>query len=179
MTKVSAGILLYRHDNSGIEFLLVHPGGPFWARKDAQAWSIPKGETGAMERAGEIGEAGKITKAAQALKTESLEAAARREFREETGMAFEGTLTPMACVKTSGNKVIHAFLGEGDFDPAALQSNSFDMEWPPKSGKMQTFPEVDHAAWFSPDVAKKKIHKGQLPLIAFAEELLLPFLPLA
>jgi len=161
MTKASAGILLYRRDVSGVEFLLVHPGGPFWAKKDEHAWSMPKGEWDATEE------------------SEEIEETARREFYEETGMRFAGKLTPLPPVKTSSGKVIHAFLGEGDFDTTTLKSNSFEMEWPPKTGRIQTFPEVDQAAWFRPDVAKKKIHKGQLQIIVFAEELLLPLLPLA
>ena len=181
MAKHSAGILLYRLPKAELvlgfsqpsplpqpsyEFLLVHPGGPFWAGKDEHAWSIPKGnveEEGHTGKAGKAGEAGRI---------EKMVTAARREFQEETGMSYEGIITPLPPVKTSG-KFIHAFLGEGDFDVSAIKSNDFEMEWPPKSGKMQSFHEVDNAAWFDAETAKKKIHKGQIGLIDSAMTILL------
>ena len=174
MAKHSAGILLYRLPKAELvlgflqpsyEFLLVHPGGPFWAGKDEHAWSIPKGN---VEEEGQTGKAGKAGEAGRIEKMET----ARREFQEETGMSYEGLLTPLPPVKTSG-KVIHAFMGEGDFDVSAIKSNDFEMEWPPKSGKMQSFPEVDNAAWFDAETAKKKIHKGQIGLIDSAMTVLL------
>src|SRR5436190_21376832 len=120
--KQSAGILLYRKRATGTEVLLVHPGGPFWARRDDGAWSIPKGEFDASE---------------------SAEAAARREFAEETGIALTDALTPLPPVVQSRAKTVHAFAGEGDVDPAHVRPNLFEMEWPPRSGRMQSFPEVD------------------------------------
>jgi predicted NUDIX family NTP pyrophosphohydrolase len=151
MAKISAGILLYRKAPHGIEYLLVHPGGPYWAGKDIHAWSIPKGEAD---------EAGK------------LEETARREFHEETGLQYDGVLSPLPPVRISGRKIIHAFLGEGDFDPASLRSNLFEMEWPPRSGTTQSFPEVDRAAWFEPDTARLRIHKGQVGIIDLADAFL-------
>ncbi len=145
MPKRSAGILLYRGAGAGLELLLVHPGGPFWARKDLGAWSIPKGEYSEGEDAA---------------------AAARREFAEETGAVAGGTLLPLGELTQGGGKVVTAFALAGDFDPAALTSNSFTMEWPPRSGRTATFPEVDRAQWFSPAEAEAKILKGQREFIA-------------
>jgi len=139
----SAGLLIFRHKPRGPEVLLVHPGGPFWANKDAHAWSIPKGEFDADE--------------------EPL-AAARREVAEETGLTPDGTPVALRPIR-SGRKTIHAWAIEGDCDPSAIVSNSFSMEWPPRSGRMQEFPEVDRAAWFTLDEARSKIHKGQVDLI--------------
>lgn len=150
MPKTSAGILLYRRSTHGIEFLLVHPGGPFWTKKDEHAWSIPKGEIEQTEKAEEA---------------EGIEKTARREFQEETGMAFQDKLIALPPVKTSSGKIIYPFLGKGDFDPALLKSNSFEMQWPPKSGRVQAFPEVDKAGWFDPDTAKEKINTGQIGII--------------
>ena len=148
--KQSAGLLLYRCKESGPEVLLVHPGGPYWARKDEHAWSMPKGEFAADEDAF---------------------AAARREFEEETGFAPRGAATPLGVLKTSG-KAIHAWAIEGDWEPLALRSNSFAMEWPPRSGRTKTFPEVDRASWFDLTTARTKIHRGQLALIDRLEALL-------
>ncbi len=151
MVRHSAGIILYRSWDDRLEFLLVHPGGPFWANKDEHAWSVPKGEFD---------------------ETEPAEAAARREFQEETGQAYDGALKPLSPVKTPGGKIIHAFLGEGSIDIASLKSNFFEMEWPPKSGRMQSFPEVDKAAWFTLVQARDKINKGQIPILDLVERIL-------
>ena len=144
MSKTSAGLLIYRRRGGALEVFLVHPGGPFWANKDAAAWSIPKGEFDPAEHP---------------------LAAARREFEEETGLKMAGEFTPLAPIRQAGGKVVHAFALEGDCDPAAIQSNTFEIEWPPRSGRRQTFPEVDRAAWFPLDVARGKIHKGQAGLL--------------
>ena len=127
MPKRSAGILLYERAGADLMVLLVHPGGPFWARKDAGAWSIPKGEYAQGE---------------DAL------AVAVREFEEETGMRPAGEFRALGEVTQSGGKMVAAWAVEGDFDPAALKSNRFELEWPPRSGRMQSFPEVDRAEWF-------------------------------
>jgi predicted NUDIX family NTP pyrophosphohydrolase len=142
--RASAGLLLYRHAAGELEVLLVHPGGPYWARKDDSAWSIPKGEI-------EPGE-------------EPL-AAAQREFAEETGAVVDGEFLRLAPVRLRSGKVIHAWALQADFDPAAMHSNLFSMEWPPKSGVQREFPEVDRAAWFGIDSARLKIHPGQAPLL--------------
>ena len=144
MAARSAGILLFRRAASGIEVLLVHPGGPFWAKKDAGAWSIPKGEFGGDETA---------------------EAAARREFQEELGIALDDELLPLGEIRQKAGKVVIAFAAEGDLDVAAVRSNSFLMEWPPRSGRMQSFPEIDRAAWFDLDVARDRINPAQAPLL--------------
>jgi predicted NUDIX family NTP pyrophosphohydrolase len=150
MAKHSAGLLLYRR-RSELEVFLVHPGGPFWAGKDAHAWSIPKGEFSADE--------------------DPLQAA-KREFAEETGMTPEGTSIALPPVKQPGGKIVHAFAIEGDCDPTAIVSNSFTLEWPPRSGRMQEFPEVDRAAWFALALARQKIHKGQVSLLDALERVL-------
>ena len=145
MTKRSVGILLYRGRGAELRLLLVHPGGPFWAKKDQGAWSIPKGEY-------EEGE-------------EPL-AGARREFEEELGApAPDGDVIELGEFVQPSRKVITAFGVEGDFDPSSLTSNQFEMEWPPKSGRRQSFPEVDRAAWFRSDEAKVKMLPGQRPFI--------------
>ena len=144
MGKESAGLLLYRRRQGNLEVFLVHPGGPFWARKDLGAWSIPKGE--------------------HQLDEEPL-AAARREFREETGMEPHGLLRPLKPIRQAGGKVVQAWAFEGDADPSVIRSNTFAMEWPPGSGRNETFPEVDRAAWFEMDEAKIKILKGQVALL--------------
>lgn len=131
---------MYRREDGRLEVLLVHPGGPFWARKDAGAWSIPKGEF-------EPGE--------DPLET------AKREFEEELGSTVSGELTELGRVKQSGGKVVHAWTLEGNFNPAELHSNTFEMEWPPRSGRMQSFPEVDRAEWFTTDQAAEKINPAQ------------------
>ncbi len=140
MPKQSAGILLYRKSSGMLEVLLVHPGGPFWARKDDHAWSIPKGEC---------------------MPDEAPLVAARRELAEETGAHLEAEPLPLGQLKQPGGKIVHAWAAEQDFDPASLRSNGFELEWPPRSGKLCTFPEVDRAAWFPVEAARQKILKGQ------------------
>ena len=133
------------------EVLLVHPGGPFWAKRDAGAWSIPKGEV---------------------APTEDLEGAARREFHEETGFMATGALRPLPPVRQPGGKLVHAWAVAGDCDPARLRSNTFRMEWPPRSGRQREFPEVDRAAWFPLEEARHRILAGQRPLLDHLEALL-------
>jgi len=144
MPETSAGILLYRRGPAGPEVLLIHPGGPYWAKKDDGAWSIPKG----------LYEPG-----------EDPEAAARREFAEETGFAPSGNLISLGTFRQPSGKRIAVFAAAGDCDPEALASNLFSIEWPPRSGRMQEFPEADRAAWFSPEAARRKILKGQAPIV--------------
>ncbi|XZF15691.1 NUDIX domain-containing protein [Chitinophagaceae bacterium MMS25-I14] len=153
MAKASAGILLYRFSDGELQVLLVHPGGPLWAKKDEGAWSVPKGEY-------EPGE--------EAL------AAAIRELQEETGIIITGDLIALSPIKQKSGKIVHAWLAAGDIDPEQIRSNTFEMQWPPKSGKMQSFPEVDKAGWFSIATAGKKINSGQLPLLKEAELILQP-----
>lgn len=147
--QVSAGVLAWRRGEGGPEFLLVHPGGPYWAGKDAHAWSIPKG----VVEAGEDGWA-----------------AARREFEEELGTPIEGAPTELAPVKVSSGKVVHAWVVEADIVVSEIRSNVFELEWPPRSGRRQAFPEVDRAGWFGLDAARVKIHKGQRPILEAAIE---------
>ena len=145
MAKRSAGILLYRTTSGRPEVLLVHPGGPFWARKDAGSWSIPKGECGDAEEA---------------------RACALREFEEETGTAVPpGELLDLGEVKQRGGKVVSAWAAEGDLDADAVRSNTFTMEWPPRSGRTAEFPEVDRAGWFSADEAREKLVSAQAELV--------------
>jgi predicted NUDIX family NTP pyrophosphohydrolase len=144
MPKQSAGILLHRFRAGQLEVFLVHPGGPFWAKKDLAAWSVPKGEI-------EDGE--------------EPEAAARRELREETGIVVDSPLQPLGVFKASGGKIIQVWTREQDCDPASIVSGTFSMEWPPKSGRMAEFPEVDRAEWFPIDLALTKIHKGQQDIL--------------
>jgi predicted NUDIX family NTP pyrophosphohydrolase len=145
MPKKSAGLLLFRDTREGrLEVLLVHPGGPYWARKDDGAWSIPKGEFSDDE--------------------EPL-AAATREFEEEMGRPVVGDFLPLQPVKQPSGKLVFAWAVYSDFDPSTLGSNTFSMEWPPKSGQQQEFPEIDRAAWFEIDAAKRKILKGQQPFL--------------
>ncbi|MBX3581349.1 MAG: NUDIX domain-containing protein [Rhizobiaceae bacterium] len=151
MTAKSAGILVYRNRAGGIDVLLVHPGGPFWARRDAGVWSIPKDEYGDDEDA---------------------EAAARREFTEETGWAIGTALYRLGDVRQKAGKVVTAFAAEGDFNPATLRSNHFEMEWPPGSGRKISYPEIDRAGWFALDEAAGKIIDGQRPLLDRLLELL-------
>jgi predicted NUDIX family NTP pyrophosphohydrolase len=147
MPTKSAGLLLHRRRAEQLQVFLVHPGGPFWAKKDLGAWSIPKGEL-------EDGE-------------DPL-AAAIREFAEETGLTPGGPFHPLAPLRLKSGKTILAWAVEGDADPDALRSNTFTMEWPPRSGRQQEFPEVDRAAWFSVDEARERINAGQ---VGFVEEL--------
>ncbi|MFZ5450182.1 MAG: NUDIX domain-containing protein [Thermodesulfobacteriota bacterium] len=147
MPKHSAGILLYRRRQGGLEVFLVHPGGPFWAGKDEGAWSVPKGE---------------YTPGEDPL------AAARREFEEETGCSAEGDLIPLRPLKQPSGKIIQAWALAGDCDADAIRSNTFALEWPPRSGRRQEFPEVDRAAWFPLKVAREKISSGQ---VGFLDEL--------
>jgi predicted NUDIX family NTP pyrophosphohydrolase len=149
MVKQSAGLLLFRRRDAAVEVFLVHPGGPFWKKKDNGAWSIPKGEFANGE--------------------DPLEAA-RREFLEETGYSVDGKFTALKPVKQRGGKVVHAWLVEADVDAANVTSNTFLMEWP-RSGQIQTFPEVDRAAWFSFEEAREKILESQLPLLDEAQSL--------
>jgi predicted NUDIX family NTP pyrophosphohydrolase len=135
----TAGLLLYRRRGE-LEVFLVHPGGPFWSKKDAGAWSVPKGEINEGEDPFE---------------------AAKREFTEETGFPIDGEFRPLDPVKQSGGKVVQAWAIEADCDPAQVRSNLFSMEWPPKSGKTQQFPEVDRAAWFTIPEARKRIIAAQ------------------
>jgi len=138
--KQAAGLLLFRGRVPTLEVLLVHPGGPLWARKDEGAWSIPKGEVEPNE---------------DAL------AAARREVEEETGARPSGTFIALSPVRQTGGKIVHVWAIESDFDPSSLKSNLFEMEWPPKSGNRRSFPEVDRAAWFDLETAGRKILPSQ------------------
>jgi len=142
--KQSAGLLLCRGQGTDRQVFLVHPGGPFWKAKDAGAWSIPKGEFDAGEDALD---------------------AARREFFEETGLTVDGDFRPLGSVRQKSGKIVHAWAVAADVDAAAIKSNTFSMEWPPKSGRMQDFPEVDRAGWFSLDEARAKINAGQAELL--------------
>jgi predicted NUDIX family NTP pyrophosphohydrolase len=144
MPKQSAGLLIFRGGAGTLEVLLVHPGGPFWSRKDAGAWSIPKGEFGDDEAPLE---------------------AAQREFEEETGQSVAGEFIPLQPVRQPSGKIVHAWAVRADFDPEQLRSNTFTMEWPPRSGQFRDFPEVDRATWFGLDEARAKIQPGQIPLL--------------
>lgn len=144
MPKQAAGILLYRRGRAGLEVLLAHPGGPLWARKDAAAWTLPKGQ---------------FTDGEMPLD------AAKREFEEEMGTAPPGDFQPLGTIKQSSGKIIHAWAAEADFDVSTVKSNLFTMEWPPRSGRNGDFPEVDRAGWFSIEEARVKIIKGQAPFL--------------
>ena len=148
MPKLSAGLLLFRRVSGELEVLLVHPGGPLWANKDAGSWSIPKGECAPGE---------------------DLLDAARREFREETGLESHGDYIPLSPLRQPSGKVIHAWAVAGDADADAAHSNTFALEWPPRSGETREFPEIDRAAWFGVDEARRRILSGQA---AFLDELL-------
>jgi predicted NUDIX family NTP pyrophosphohydrolase len=141
----SAGILLYRRRGEALEVLLVHPGGPLWARRDAGAWSIPKGEYGDGE---------------------DPKAVALRELEEETGHRLgPAALVPLGEVRQGGGKLVAAWAAPGDLDPAAITSNTFTMEWPPRSGRRREFPEVDRAGWFDPATAREKLLPAQAELV--------------
>ncbi|MGJ4888512.1 NUDIX domain-containing protein [Bradyrhizobium sp. HKCCYLRH3099] len=144
MPARSAGVLAFRRRGGTLEVLLVHPGGPFWRNKDAGAWSIPKGEFGTGETA---------------------EAVARREFAEELGTALSAPLVPLGEIRQRGGKVVEAFAAETDLDAGAIVSNEFELEWPPRSGRLQRFPEVDRAAWFDLAEARARINPAQAALI--------------
>jgi predicted NUDIX family NTP pyrophosphohydrolase len=148
---VSAGLLVYRRRDGAVEVLLVHPGGPFWRARDDGAWSVPKGE---------------------AREGEDLLAAARREMREETGFAPEGAFVRLAPVRQPGGKAVHAWAVEADWDPSGLASDTFALQWPPHSGRVQRFPEVDRAGWFELGEARRKILRGQLGLLEQLERAL-------
>ncbi|KUK49687.1 MAG: Putative NTP pyrophosphohydrolase [Parcubacteria bacterium 33_209] len=139
MAKKSAGILLYRVKNKFLEVFLVHPGGPFWAKKDLGVWSIPKGEF---------------------TESEDPQDAAKREFQEELGIYCTGDFIPLTSIKQKGGKVVYAWALKNDIDPNQIKSNTFEMEWPLKSGKKQEFPEIDRGEWFGVLEAKQKINKS-------------------
>jgi predicted NUDIX family NTP pyrophosphohydrolase len=151
MPRRSAGLLMYRRAGAGLEVLLVHPGGPFWAKKDRGAWSIPKGEYAADE--------------------EPL-AAAQRELAEETGARPRGAFAPLGEIKQPGGKHVTAWAIEGDFDPATHVSTMVELAWPPRSGRTRSFPEVDRAQWFAPQEARERILPAQRPFIDRLEQLL-------
>lgn len=147
VAKTSAGILLHRGEGESLEVLLVHPGGPFWTKKDEGAWSIPKGEV-------EVGEESR--------------ACALRELEEELGSSLglaAEHLSELGEVRLKSGKVVQGWAAEGDFDPANLASNTFTMEWPPRSGREREFPEVDRAEWFAPEQARRKINPAQAAFI--------------
>ena len=144
MNKQSAGVLLYRKTTNDLQIFLVHPGGPFFKNKDLGAWSIPKGEF---------------------LADEEPLAAAKREFAEETGQQVNGNFIPLKAITLKSGKKVHAWALEGDIDHLTIKSNLFEMEWPPKSGKKQSFPEVDRGDWFDVETAKQKINTAQVALI--------------
>ena len=150
-SKKSAGLLLYRRNGGRLEVLLVHPGGPYWHRRDVGAWSIPKGEIEGDE-------------------TE--ETAARREFAEELGYRPLGKSVPLGEAKQPSGKLVTIFALLGDWEPGGLVSSSFEIEWPPRSGRKQQYPEVDRAEWFSLDIARDKILKGQAVFLDRLAELL-------
>jgi predicted NUDIX family NTP pyrophosphohydrolase len=143
--RVSAGILLFHRVPTGIEVLLAHPGGPFFERRDHGHWTIPKGEPD---------------------EDETLPDAARREFLEETGIVLpEGTWLELGSIVQKGGKVVHAWGVEGDLDPSHARSETFELEWPPKSGRIQAFPEIDRVQWFEPSEARRRVKEAQVPLI--------------
>jgi predicted NUDIX family NTP pyrophosphohydrolase len=153
VTKLSAGILLFRRSARGLEVLLVHPGGPYWAKKDLGAWSIPKGEHTQEEDALSV---------------------AKREFEEELGVALSGTPHKLGAATQRGGKRVIAWAVEGDFDPSQLRSNTFAMEWPPKSGRQREFPEVDRAAWMDIAEARQKMLEAQTVFLDRLIDLLEP-----
>jgi predicted NUDIX family NTP pyrophosphohydrolase len=143
--KHSAGLLIYRLQEGTLEVFLAHPGGPYWAKKDEGAWSIPKGEFDSQE--------------------EDPLAAARREFKEEAGISAGGPFIPLKTLRQPSGKIIHCWAVEGDFDPKKIKSNTFSLEWPPRSGRKQEFPEIDRADWFDIEAAKMKLHEGQIEFL--------------
>jgi predicted NUDIX family NTP pyrophosphohydrolase len=149
MSKVSAGLLMYRLRQGVVEVLLAHPGGPFWRNKDDGAWTIPKGEIAPGEDA---------------------HAAALREFEEETGIRPEGPYIELTPIQQRGGKTVCAWAFEGDCDPEGIKSNTFEMEWPPRSGKMQQFPEIDRAAFLGIEQAKQKVNPAQMALLDELQE---------
>lgn len=151
MPRLSAGLLMYRIKDGAIQVLLAHPGGPYFAKKDDESWSIPKGEPGPDE---------------------DLLLTAQREFEEETGLKPAGPFVALQPVKQKGGKVVHAWAFVGDCDPTTIHSNTFTMEWPPKSGQQQTFPEIDRAEFFDLEAARRKIKSGQVGLIDELETIL-------
>jgi len=151
MPKKSAGLLMYRETHGLIEVFLVHPGGPFWARKDDGAWSIPKGEF---------------------LDDDDPLEAAKREFQEETSFTVRGEFQPMEPVAQPNGKIVYAWAIKGDIDAASIKSNTFSLEWPTGSGKVQKFPEVDRAAWFTIEMARHKILRGQTAFLDQLESIL-------
>ena len=150
MSKKSAGLLMFRRRNAFIEVLLVHPGGPFWSKKDIGSWSLPKGE----------------------YEDEDPLQVARREFEEETGYPVTGDFLPLTPLRQSSGKIVSAWAVEGNCDAAGIKSNTFLLEWPPRSGRQQEFPEVDRADWFSLSLAREKILKGQAGFLDQLEQLL-------
>jgi predicted NUDIX family NTP pyrophosphohydrolase len=153
MPKRGAGLLVYKHEAGEVRVFLVHPGGPFWRNKDLGAWTIPKGE---------------IVDGEDAL------AAARREFCEETGQDIVGDFVPLKPIRQAGGKIVEAWAVEGEIDAAAIVSNSFETEWPPRSGRRQSFPEIDRGAWFTLADARKHINKGQAILLDELQSRLAP-----
>ena len=151
MGEVSAGLLVYRRAAGSLQFLLAHPGGPFWSRRDAGAWSIPKGLVG---------------------EGEGCQAAALREFEEETGLVVQGPFTALTPLRQNSGKTVHGWMVEADPDLDAFTSNLFEMEWPPRSGRRAHFPEIDRVAWFTPDEALAKILPGQAGFIREAVDML-------
>jgi predicted NUDIX family NTP pyrophosphohydrolase len=144
MPRASAGLLMYRRRSGALQVLLVHPGGPFWTKRDLGAWTIPKGEV---------------------AQGEDPLATARREFEEETSLRANGPFLPLGSVTQKAGKVVHAWAFEGDCDPALVESNTFEVEWPPRSGKWRSFPEVDRAEWFSLEDARVKLNAAQTSLL--------------
>lgn len=144
MPKIAAGLLMYRRRGDTVEVLLAHPGGPYFRNKDDGAWTVPKG----------LVEEG-----------EDLLEAAQRELAEETGISPRGPYLPLGSIRHSSGKVVHVWAFEGDFDPADLVSNDFEVEWPPRSGKRRVYPEIDRAAFYAPEVAKQKLLRAQAPLV--------------
>jgi len=149
MAKTSAGLLMYREQNGQMEVLLVHLGGPFWKNKDRGAWFVPKGEINPGE---------------------DLLDAAKREFQEETGIVPRGEFVSLGSVKHKSGKTVHAWAFAGNCDPSSLKSNTFEMEWPPKSGRMAKFPEIDRAGFFTLEAAKEKMHPAEFEFMTRLEK---------